>query len=442
MDPTEAELQAITDIAGARNWAGVNDELWDPLRQALGDPARVREIVLVNRPTWDRVIATLKLPGPPPAGGGDPPLRDLSAVESARIESFRRVCFLRLGQAPDHLGGVAPAPPVAAPAAVGGGPPQQPGGRKLKLSAVLDPTLDAEVQVLPQPEVAAMYEDYKKKFGDYPTADSDISIDQLSALAQVVRAGAAPFACFSLFGPFGQRLLRRQTFTSYQLSTATGEWQKKEQPGPADYHAWHQCYKVFRTGMLLLQAAEAERIDAYGEHIRSYVTQFTEESWWLVARADHRLRSEHLDRLRRELRSNPQFGFSENDPWGPCFAMAVKDSDFWHKELTVPATLWLARSKSEVRSRSPGNDSPPHPKNPPGKKRKRANRHFNGPDQSRKGTDGRFTHNRRGVEICRGYGRGKCGTKAAQGKCQNGRSHQCDICLGPHMADECPNQRN
>lgn len=111
--------------------------------------------------------------------------------------------------------------------------------------------------------------------------------------------------------------------------------------------------------MLLLEAAEAERLGAYGEHIRSFVTQFSEEAWWIVARAGHRLRSEHLDRLRRELRSAPQFGFTENNPWGAAFAMAVKDSDYWRKELTTPATLWLSKgNKREAPSTNHGGGEP------------------------------------------------------------------------------------
>ena len=273
MDPTEAELAAIVDLDGARAWAGVDGQLWASLQQALGNPDRVREITLISRPVWDAAVGAMRMPG---ATAADPP-RELTPTEKARVESLRRVCILRSGGQPDTLG--APAPVAPAPAAnPPGTSPTAAGGRKLKLSAVLDPTLDAEVLVLPQTEVATMYNEYRQKFGDFPTSDSDISPDQLSALSQVLKAGAIPFADFSLFGPYGQRLLRKQTFTAWQLSTATGEWQRREQPGPSDYHRWYESWKVFRTGMLLLGAADAERLDAYAEHVRSYVTQFTDEA--------------------------------------------------------------------------------------------------------------------------------------------------------------------
>ena len=86
--------------------------------------------------------------------------------------------------------------------AVGGGP-QQPGqARKIKLSAVVDPTLDAEIIPIPEAEVTQMYDQYRQRFGDYPTADTDVSRDQLEALRQVVQAGAIPYADFSIFGPY------------------------------------------------------------------------------------------------------------------------------------------------------------------------------------------------------------------------------------------------
>ena len=162
----------------------------------------------------------------------------------------------------------------------------------------------------------------------------------------------------------------------------------------------------------------------------------------MIARADQRLRSEHLERIRRELRADPQFGFSELSPWSACLARAVRDSDYWHKELTTPATLWLSRAKREQTTRTPSDSRPEgEAGDRPKKKQKRATRHYNSEDKSRKDGD-RYTHNRKGVEICRLYGQGKCGTKAAQGKCRNGRSHQCDLCLGPHMASKCPKTSN
>ena len=94
MDPTEAELNAITDLAGVFTWSGVAGGLERSLREALGDPARIRELALVPRPAWDAMASALKVPGPAHADGNAGPPRDLTLVERARVESARRVALL------------------------------------------------------------------------------------------------------------------------------------------------------------------------------------------------------------------------------------------------------------------------------------------------------------------------------------------------------------
>eukprot|EP00435_Cladocopium_sp_Y103_P056820 s1791_g19.t1 len=249
----------------------------------------------------------------------------------------------------------------------------------------------------------------------------------VAAIHQVVAVGACPFADFSIWGPYGQRLLRKQTFQSFHLNPVTGDWQRREQPGPASFHQWYQSWKCYRTAMLLVEAAEAERLDSYSELIRGFVQQYGDEAWPFVSQADSRMRSEHLDRIKRELRANPAHGYEENKPWSACYAAAVKENDFWHRELATPALLYMTRNKRDTKApESSGTASDQANKRP----KTRAARRFTGTDQSRKGDDGLFSHNRKGVEVCRLYNQGKCGNEKAQGKCKAGRSHQCDRCLG------------
>lgn len=101
----------------------------------------------------------------------------------------------------------------------------------------------------------------------------------------------------------------------------------------------------------MLEAAEAERLDAYAEHIQGFVTQFGEEAWPFICKADSRMRSEQLERLRRELNANPALGYVAATPWSACYAAAIKDTEFWNKELTTPTTLFLARAKGSLMKR-------------------------------------------------------------------------------------------
>eukprot|EP00435_Cladocopium_sp_Y103_P007503 s3840_g2.t1 len=447
MDPTDAELNQIAVYQDALDWAGVEGDLAAALEGATGGVQRVREIPLIPRPMWDTMVGNLRLPDDPdPLTMGPPNVRQLRPVEFARLESLRRVCALRMGRTPDNPGAQGPQAPAAGappfPAAGGGGPdPAQPAAtRKLKLSAILDPTLDAEVIPLSAAEQAAYYEEYKRRFGDFPETESDPSPDQLAALRQVLNSGAVSFACFTIFGPHGQRLLRRQTFTGYQLNVATGEWAKREQPGPSSYHAWHRCWRAYRAAMLLLDSVDAERLDNYAETVRGFVTQFGDESWFLIAKADAQMRSEQMERLRRQLRSSPEYGYTELSPWSAVFMAATKDHEYWTRELCTPATLFLARHKKE---RPREDEEPSAAAGSPTKRQKKTSRPsrrgYVGDDHSEKDAEGLYVKNRRGVEICKNFNANKCGnSSAAQSKCKAKRSHQCNKCLGPHQAIACP----
>ena len=281
-----------------------------------------------------------------------------------------------------------------------------------------------------------MYEAYRNKYGDFPGSSCDPSADQLAALSQVIAAGAVPFACFTIFGPHGQRLLRRMTFIGFHLNIATGEWSRREQAGPGSYHEWYKCWRVYRAAMLLLQAADAERLDNYAEMIRQQVTQFGEEAWFLVSKADARMRSEHLDRIRRQLRIAPERNFTEANPWSACYAAATEDHQFWAQELSTPATLFLSRNKRGDHSKEEKESPSSPPKKPkPGSRASR--RGYQGEGKSERDEEGRYTRNRKGIEICGNYNLNRCGSAAAQGRCKQKRSHQCDRCLGPHQGLGC-----
>ena len=457
MDPTDAELAAIGTLAEAKNWAGVEGAVQAALDTTLGSPQRVREIALIPRTTWNAAVEGIKVEDTDPAAveaaraahaaaglAGDPPAptRALNPVEKARVESLRRVCNLRVGRPADDTTALNPLVPPAVPGpplpTTGGGTPSSSGHRRIKLSAVLDPTLEADIIMLAETEVTAMYDKYRTRFGDFPSAESDVSRDQLASIQQITQAGAIPFADFSVFGPFGQRLLRKLTYMGYQLNPTTGDWIRKELPGPGSFHEWYRCWKCYRTAMLLTESCEAERLDAYSEMIRGFVQQYGEDAWSFISRADSRMRSEHLERLRRTLRASPQYGFQENQPWSACYAAAIKDNEFWQRELATPVLMFVARNK-RADPKEPRDDDAlgASPKRSKHDKGTRAKRRHTGEDKSKKGPDGTFQLNRKGIEVCALYNQGKCGSDKAQGRCKNSRSHQCNKCLGPHQGLKC-----
>ena len=356
------------------------------------------------------------------------------------MEIFRRVVLMRLGSNPDSFGSGSPATPAigatfppATPPAANASPT-----RKLKLSSIIDPTLDAEIIQLTNAEVSSMYTSYKTRFGDHPSQDIEPTIDQLSALSQLIKSQTLPYADFSVWGPHGLRQLRKSVFTSYILNSATGEWSKREQPGPDSIQAWEKSFKTFRVAMLLLEAADPERLDGYLEFVKDLHAQFGPECWGVLYKADVRMRSEYHERLRRSLEETPRFGYSTANPWSAVYAASIKEAEYWAREVTTPATLLLARNKS-FPNRERESSGSPATRRPSGQpKKKKHKKNYDGEDKSQWDKDaGHYAKNRKGIEICHKFNKGACGNGRPQSRCTANRSHQCDLCLGPHMASQC-----
>ena len=195
----------------------------ESLKEALGEPSKIRDIIFVARAVCDTTVGRIKGSKPPDADGNRDP-RDLTPVDVFRLEIFRRVCFRRVGAQPDTPGSFGPAVPAvtaATPASITG----QPSGRKLKMSAVVDQTLDAEVIALGTDAINKMYEAYRAKYGDVPSPETEPTGDQRAAVHQLVASGATPYIDFAVYGPHGLRLLRKLTFQSIALNSM-GEWQR------------------------------------------------------------------------------------------------------------------------------------------------------------------------------------------------------------------------
>lgn len=441
MEPTPDELGQIDTLETAMDWAGVVGDVRTSLLACLGTPSKIRDVVFIPRATWDETMRLVKGKGTPPPDGSEAPPRDLTPVEVSRLEIFRRVCFRRVGAEPDSPGTPSPStaatPSASAPASLG---TSQSAARKLKLSAVVDQTLDAEVQPLGTQEINDMYSTYRTRYGDDPNPDCEPTADQLSAVRQLVASGNNPYIDYAVYGPHGLRLLRKLTFAAFALNSM-GEWSRRELPGPPDIEAWFQIFRCMRTTFLLLETVTAERLDNYCEHVRSLAARFGPECWDLVYQADVHMRSEQFERIRRRLATSPEHGFTAAAPWNAVFAQAVKEDAYWSREVVTPCTLRLAQAKSVA---SPIPISPPRGRplsaleaEPPTSRKAKKRKAKEVEDKSQH--DGKqFTHNRRGVEVCLMWNAGKCGkSDKPQSMCSKGRSHQCSGCLGPHMVSKC-----
>ena len=200
-----------------------------------------------------------------------------------------------------------------------------------------------------------------------------------------------------------------------------------------------KAYKTFRAAMLLLQAADAERLDTYADHVRDLAQQFGPAAWSIVYTADCRMRSEYMERVRRQLAESPRGGFTAASPWSAVFAGAIREHEYWLK-VTTPATLLLARNKALPQGESSdddqdhGHDGKKPQSSKRGKKRKISASESKAQwDPTLKA----YTLNCKGIQVCQKFSRGACGNGRPQGRCPANRSHQCNQCLGPHMGKDC-----
>ena len=310
IDPTNEELALVVDLPTALAWAGIGDELLASLEQALGGPlALLRNIVLIDRNGWDWALQnTFRDTG-----------EHVGLLATGRLESLRRIARLRCGLCPgDHPEAVRQREAVAwstsqtsaglgavSPWTQGGGGGSAPIGapppasaRRIKLSQVLDPTLDAEVVPLGASELKGMHARYKQKRGAQPSPEVEPTDDQLSALAQVLAAGHSPYADFSIFGRHGRRLLQKLQYVAFVL-LPDSTWQRKELPGPPNITMWWAAWRVLKTSLLLLEEVSTEVLDQYGDFVRDLGEAYGDECWGIIYLADVRMRSEEFPRLLR-----------------------------------------------------------------------------------------------------------------------------------------------
>ena len=324
----------------------------------------MRDIVYIKGVDWDAAIASIRIPAEEGAFTALPP------IQAGHMAVLRRIARLRLGlravEAPALLAPQQGAPqlqdqppgtvaPINAPA-------QQPSSdSRLKVSVVLDPSMDADLVRLPHHQVRALLNAYALARGAEPAEDVEPTVEQISAVAQVVGADLAPYGDFSILGPHGRRLAGKLNFLAWTFQP-DGTWHRKELPGPPSFEHWWSSFRVLRTIFLLLDVAPPELLDNYGELIRSFHLQYGAEAWFIIYTADIRMRSEHFDRLRRyaerdhdaAVLAGSPLSFNPAKPWHATFKAALADKLWWDENLHRPAILFLTRVKTASESVTDG----------------------------------------------------------------------------------------
>ena len=472
-------------------WVGMAPEVWQGVKDVMGNFQFVREVVLVPQSAWDAgVQATRVQPAAPTSPGGTagaaPPVRALFALELGQVGSIRRVCRLRLGLPADDRAGAAP---VATSSTVGatsvpGYVPASVVTRKVKMSSIFDQADDTEIVPWTAARMRTVMAAFKAANDDEsPDPDEEVSVDQLAALEFKLATGAAPCPDFGVWRPFGTRMARALKLVAHHL-TPGGDYVPYEVPGPPDFAAWQAAFRVFSTAMRALGAATQTRLTIYAKKIEKFNETYGALCWWLIAQADQRMRSEQMERIRRRLELEKQTAtaagsthpLDDTVPWDLCFKEAAGDARYWDEELHAKAVLYITHIKSKHQLTDPGHGLGAQNSGPSGlaggsqshqgegqhakrKKQSHGGRGGRGsghksdsrsasqaPSGSSKGygknkgkakqVDGRFRVDASGNEICWSWNKSESGCAEV---CAAGRAHVCEWCRSSkHRSFQCP----
>eukprot|EP00435_Cladocopium_sp_Y103_P052243 s2443_g16.t1 len=464
-DPTPDEMTAMVDVQKAMAWAGFDTadlaETTVPgsLLKHFGlKPTSPPRIVGVF-PDAD-LQAMLTAWRVPVAGAA---AQAPTLAESGMAKLFCRACQLVAGtgqtlQELKAMAATSTAPSVTAPAVTPGSSTQS---RKIKLSSVVSQVDDSEILVAEEKEILKCYGRYEQVFGtgERPAKDCEPTAEQLSSLIHLIGAGQPPYVDFSVFGPFGHRMMKRIKLSGYNIER-DGTLKMVELYGPNNLGAWLQSYNVLLTCLVMVDAVDLGHLQKYKSHIERMAERYGPRVWSVIYQADVRCRLEQMERLKRKLKSEHDQAtssggttdYDDKRPWNMVWARAVSDEGFWREEVVEPCMLILtkitspgevldgdAKVASAPASSSGQREVTPAPARMTAEKAIRP-RNANRTGRVHNIQDGKYTHNRTGYAICAGYNSGQC-TASTQGiwcSQQWDTVHQCDRCLGAHPSSRCP----
>ena len=441
-------------------WAGFSAELTAVVTPALGPSPSISALGFLNEHDINSFLSTCQVDD---GSGKD---RAANLGEKSAFRKAWSAARLLTGQAsPPSLGGL--------PTAVG------PAAKRVKLSSLVDVTAEAELIPLSPEVVRDMFDKYSTERGEPPAPDVEPTGEQLGAVKQLVDSGAPPYVDFALFGPHGRRLLKKLTYTESCYNPSTGEWSKRELPGPSDISSWMRSWAVLECTLLLLGIVKAERLRNYLDRITHFCSLYGPQCWPIIYQADSRMRCEHFERLRRQLESHysyykkipgahtpPGFSFDPSSPWDAVFGAASRDEAFWTAEVKDKCILFLSRLAPAHSLLSAGTTIDPpanltgfstkpgpnsHPAQQSRQQKRRANKgggrgnapippaHPKGGGKSSpKGAKGKGASSggRADNTVCQNFNAGRCDTPF-----KYGRRHECSKCGGTHALTACTQQR-
>jgi hypothetical protein len=338
-----SNLAGYGSLATCRAFFGVTEELWTSFIQVVGDPKDDTRLLAALPATVIQAAIEATV-----MDNGDP----VSLVQAAQLGLVYRLAKrkqhvdsgldLNLWIDPDPW---ATSSPAALTLPTGDNVDQTKGTeRKLKFANFLDQADDSEFTVASETQKQVWLQGCVNLTEDLMEQEEPTT-EQLSALQKRLLAKQCPYADFAVFLPFGRKAHRAQRYRTYVM-TPNGFY-TKELPGPSGIDQWRASFRVYRTALLMLQAATMATAVAYEAFIEK-LDRLYKGCWHLIVQADELARSEHMLRLKVSTEMDIALGgkappmWNPDNPWEALFRKLLKDSDFWAEQVHLPANAWLA----------------------------------------------------------------------------------------------------
>ena len=197
---------------------------------------------------------------------------------------------------------------------------------------------DAEFKMLTKMQHRDLLYRYDAKSSGGIPEEEQTTVTQLSAILGKLQDDENPAPDFSVMGPFGDRAARFVTRNSEV--TENGEKKRRRVRGPDCYEMWRPSWRIFRGGLLVLDACPEGPLNAYEKNIAALNARFGEH-WTIVAFAEQCNRSEKWSKYRQICESQAQAGlppkyWGPDRPWGAVIHMAATDRDYWEDMIEKP----------------------------------------------------------------------------------------------------------
>jgi len=498
MEPTETELANLRTFKEVGDWIGISEAVGTGVKTAfgIGDTDHVRTLARMPRADYD-AVATLVMVN---NGTGDfPPTpvqqsqigmvweisqfvvgsRKLEVIsqreKAADVQAERAHQLALAATGVTHFGGQ----PQAGAVPVQQQPKAPPTTRMVAYEATVDQSdRKSEVPMMSAADIQKAYEVYNTKLGNgrpgsdpvVPHSDEEPTAEQLTALNAIAVSGAALYAEFGIWKPHANRLKKSILFQGLHIAN-DGKVAIAEIKGPATYEEWEASWKILRVAAIMLNLLSPAAADGYKDHIRRLFCRYGPMAWLLLYQADGRLRSEHVERIRRrgELIPAKSIGgaaceYDPAMPWEFVYRTGPDDFNFWQREFEVDALLVRAQVDKlgphigpDLGALVQGAQATTASAGPPGggsassgdvwvpPQQNKGRDKGGGKDRSRSAAErrdanGLYLMNRRGTPLCAAFQSGDCVDITKKGGApmcvrDSSRIHQCAKCLGAHPAN-------